>query len=167
MLLNGKLLTGRDAAHKRFVDMLDQQIPLPIDLTNRFIYYVGPVDPIHGEIVDPAGPTTSSRMVKFVRRLPEAGLLGMVGKSERGKTAIDAICDYGAIYLVAVGGGAAYLVSKTIKAARVVAFDDLKMKAIYEFDVVDMPVTVAMDVQGRAIHDTGTALWRQMNVTSL
>ena len=161
LLLNGKLLTGRDAAHKRMVDMLARGETLPVDFANRFIYYVGPVDPVRDEVVGPAGPTTATRMDKFTRQmLEQTGLLGMVGKAERGQTAIDAIKDNHAVYLMAVGG-AAYLVSKAIKAARVVAFEDLGMEAIYEFDVQDMPVTVAVDSQGTSVHQTGPAEWQK------
>ena len=160
LLLNGKLLTGRDAAHKRMTDMLNQGEKLPVDFTNRFIYYVGPVDPVRDVVVGPAGPTTATRMDKFTRQmLAETGLLGMVGKSERGPTAISAIKDHKAVYLMAVGG-AAYLVSKAIKASRVVAFADLGMEAIYEFDVVDMPVTVAVDSGGTSVHETGPKEWQ-------
>jgi fumarate hydratase, class I len=160
LLLNGKILTGRDAAHKRLVDMLDRGETLPVDFTNRFIYYVGPVDPVRDEVVGPAGPTTSTRMDKFTRpMLEQTGLLGMIGKAERGSAAIEAIRDNKAVYLVAVGG-AAYLVSKAIKAARVVAFGDLGMEAIYEFEVKDMPVTVAVDANGDSVHQTGPAVWR-------
>ena len=161
LLLNGKLLTGRDAAHKRMVDMLARGETLPVDFANRFIYYVGPVDPVRDEVVGPAGPTTATRMDKFTRQmLEQTGLLGMVGKAERGQTANDAIKDNHAVYLMAVGG-AAYLVSKAIKAARVVAFEDLGMEAIYEFDVQDMPVTVAVDSQGTSVHQTGPAEWQK------
>ncbi len=160
LLLNGKLLTGRDAAHKRMTDMLNQGEKLPVDFTNRFIYYVGPVDPVRDEVVGPAGPTTATRLDKFTRQmLAETGLLGMVCKSERGPTAISAIKDHKAVYLMAVGG-AAYLVSKAIKASRVVAFADLGMEAIYEFDVVDMPVTVAVDSGGTSVHETGPKEWQ-------
>ncbi len=160
LLLNGKLLTGRDAAHKRMTDMLNKGETLPVDFTNRFIYYVGPVDPVRDEVVGPAGPTTATRMDKFTRQmLAETGLLGMVGKSERGPIAISAIKDHQAVYLMAVGG-AAYLVSKAIKASRVVAFADLGMEAIYEFDVVDMPVTVAVDSGGTSVHETGPKEWQ-------
>ena len=149
LLLNGKLLTGRDAAHKRIVDMLDKGEPLPVDLRGRFIYYVGPVDPVRDEVVGPAGPTTATRMDKFTEQvLAQTGLLGMVGKAERGPAAIEAIRKHRSVYLMAVGG-AAYLVSKAIKAARVVGFADLGMEAIYEFEVQDMPVTVAVDSQRR------------------
>ena len=160
LLLNGKLLTGRDAAHKRMVDMLNRGEKLPVDFSNRFIYYVGPVDPVRDEVVGPAGPTTATRMDKFTRQmLEQTGLLGMVGKAERGAVAIEAIRDNKAVYLMAVGG-AAYLVSKAIKAAKVVAFDDLGMEAIYEFDVVDMPVTVAVDSNGTSVHQTSPAEWQ-------
>lgn len=160
LLLNGKLLTGRDAAHKRMVDMLNAGESLPVDFRNRFIYYVGPVDPVRDEVVGPAGPTTATRMDKFTRQmLEQTGLLGMVGKAERGAAAIEAIKDNKAVYLMAVGG-AAYLVSKAIKAAKVVAFHDLGMEAIYEFDVVDMPVTVAVDSQGVSVHATGPVEWQ-------
>ena len=160
LLLNGKLLTGRDAAHKRMTDMLNKGETLPVDFTNRFIYYVGPVDPVRDEVVGPAGPTTATRMDKFTRQmLADTGLLGMVGKSERGPVAISAIKDHKAVYLMAVGG-AAYLVSKAIKASRVVAFADLGMEAIYEFDVVDMPVTVAVDSGGTSVHETGPKEWQ-------
>ena len=161
LLLNGKLLTGRDAAHKRITDMLNRGEKLPVDFTNRFIYYVGPVDPVRDEVVGPAGPTTSTRMDKFTRQMLEsAGLLGMVGKAERGPVAIEAIRDNGAVYLMAVGG-AAYLVSKAIMASRVVAFEDLGMEAIYEFDVSDMPVTVAVDSKGTSVHQTGPKEWQE------
>ncbi len=160
ILLNGKLLTGRDAAHKRLIDMLNRGEPMPVDFRNRFIYYVGPVDPVRDEVVGPAGPTTATRMDKFTRQLLEAtGLLGMVGKSERGPTAISAIKDNGAVYLMAVGG-AAYLVSKAIKASKVLAFADLGMEAIYEFEVKDMPVTVAVDAKGTSVHETGPREWQ-------
>lgn len=161
LLLSGKLLTGRDAAHKRLTDMLTAGEPLPVDFRGRFIYYVGPVDPVRDEVVGPAGPTTATRMDKFTRQmLAETGLLGMVGKSERGAVAIEAIKEYKAVYLMAVGG-AAYLVAKAIKAARVLAFADLGMEAIYEFDVQDMPVTVAVDSRGTSVHETGPAEWRE------
>jgi fumarate hydratase class I len=160
LLLNGKLLTGRDAAHKRMIDMLNRGEKLPVDFTNRFIYYVGPVDPVRDEVVGPAGPTTATRMDKFTRQmLEQTGLLGMVGKSERGPVAIDAIRDNKAVYLMAVGG-AAYLVSKAIKASRVLAFPELGMEAVYEFEVKDMPVTVAVDACGSSVHMTGPAEWR-------
>ena len=160
LLLSGKLLTGRDAAHKRMVDMLAKGEKLPVDFTNRFIYYVGPVDPVREEVVGPAGPTTATRMDKFTRTmLEQTGLIGMVGKAERGQTAIDAIRDNKAVYLMAVGG-AAYLVSKAIRASRVVAFEDLGMEAIYEFEVEDMPVTVAVDSDGTSVHRTGPRIWQ-------
>jgi len=160
LLLNGKLLTGRDAAHKRMVDMLGRGETLPVDFTNRFIYYVGPVDPVQGEVVGPAGPTTATRMDKFTRQmLEQTGLLGMVGKAERGQAAIDAIRDNKAVYLMAVGGSA-YLVSKAIRASRVVAFEDLGMEAIYEFEVKDMPVTVAVDASGESVHRSGPRQWQ-------
>ena len=160
LLLSGTLLTGRDAAHKRMVDMMAKGGKLPVDLTNRFIYYTGPVDPVRDEVVGPAGPTTSSRMDKFVEPvLAQTGLIGMVGKSERGPVAIESIRKHGAVYCIAVGG-AAYLVSKAIRGSRVVAFEDLGMEAIREFDVKDMPVTVAVDSSGGAVHKTGPAQWR-------
>ena len=159
LLLSGKLLTGRDAAHKRMIDMLNRGEKLPVDFTNRFIYYVGPVDPVRDEVVGPAGPTTATRMDKFTRQmLEQTGLLGMVGKSERGQEAIAAIRDNGAVYLMGVGG-AAYLVSKAIKASRVLAFEDLGMEAIYEFEVQDMPVTIAVSADGTSVHSTGPAEW--------
>jgi fumarate hydratase, class I len=161
LLLTGKLLTGRDAAHKRMSDMLNRGEKLPVDLKGRFIYYVGPVDPVHGEVVGPAGPTTATRMDKFTRQmLSQTGLLGMVGKAERGPEAIEAIREFGAVYLMAVGG-AAYLVSKAIYGSRLLAFEDLGMEAIYEFDVRDMPVTVAVDSKGTSVHQTGPAEWQQ------
>lgn len=152
LLLSGKLFTGRDAAHKRLTELLAAGKPLPVDLRNRAIYYVGPVDPVGDEAVGPAGPTTATRMDKFVAPLLEqAGLLVMIGKAERGREAIEAIRQNGAAYLVAVGG-AAYLVSKAVASARVVAFPDLGMEAIYEFEVRNMPVTVAVDPTGKSIH---------------
>jgi fumarate hydratase class I len=161
LLLNGKLLTGRDAAHKRLTEMLTRGEKLPVDFKGRFIYYVGPVDPVRDEIVGPAGPTTATRMDKFTHQmLAETGLLGMVGKAERGPVAIEAIKEFKAVYLMAVGG-AAYLVSKAIRKSRVLAFPELGMEAIYEFDVVDMPVTVAVDSLGTSVHKTGPALWKQ------
>ena len=161
ILLTGKLLTGRDAAHQRLTEMLDRGEPLPVDFRNRFIYYVGPVDPVRDEVVGPAGPTTATRMDKFTRQMrAETGLLGMVGKAERGPVAIEAIKEFGSVYLMAVGG-AAYLVAKAIRGSRVLAFPDLGMEAIYEFDVVDMPVTVAVDSQGTSVHLTGPAEWQQ------
>jgi len=161
ILLNGKLLTGRDAAHQRMVDMLNRGEKLPVDFTNRFIYYVGPVDPVRDEVVGPAGPTTATRMDKFTRQmLEQTGLLGMVGKSERGPTAIEAIKDNRAVYLMAVGG-AAYLVAKAIKKSKVLAFANLGMEAIYEFEVQDMPVTVAVDSKGISVHETGPREWKE------
>jgi fumarate hydratase class I len=164
LLLSGKLLTGRDAAHKRICDLLAAGKPLPegVDLRNRFIYYVGPVDAVRDEAVGPAGPTTATRMDKFTGLLLEkTGLIGMVGKAERGPAGIDAIRKYKAVYLIAVGG-AAYLVSKAISKARVVAFADLGMEAIQEFTVRDMPVTVAVDVNGTSVHTTGPSEWREI-----
>jgi len=160
LLLNGKMLTGRDAAHKKMVDMLAAGEPLPVDLDGRFIYYVGPVDPVRDEVVGPAGPTTATRMDKFTRTmLEQTGLMGMVGKAERGPAAIEAIRDNQAVYLMAVGG-AAYLVAQAIKSARVLGFPELGMEAIYEFEVKDMPVTVAVDVNGDSVHKTGPETWR-------
>jgi fumarate hydratase class I len=162
LLLNGRLLTGRDAAHKRIADLLAKGEPLPpgVDFHNRFIYYVGPVDPVRDEVVGPAGPTTSTRMDKFTEMmLGQFGLIGMVGKSERGPTAIESIKKHGAVYLMAVGG-AAYLVAKAIRGARMVAFEDLGMEAIREFVVEDMPVTVAVDSRGESVHQSGPAEWR-------
>jgi fumarate hydratase, class I len=159
LLLSGKMLTGRDAAHKRIQDMLAKGEPLPVDFKNRVIYYVGPVDPVRDEVVGPAGPTTSTRMDKFTdMMLEQTGLIAMVGKAERGPVAIESIRKHKSAYLMAVGG-AAYLVSKAIKHSRVLAFGDLGMEAIYEFDVVDMPVTVAVDSQGVSVHQTGPAEW--------
>ncbi len=159
LLLSGKLLTGRDAAHKRIQDFLEQGKQLPVDFTNRVIYYVGPVDPVRDEAVGPAGPTTSTRMDKFTElMLARTGLIAMVGKAERGPAAIEAIRKHKAAYLIAVGG-AAYLVSKAIRKSRVVAFQDLGMEAIYEFEVKDMPVTVAVDANGSSVHTTGPAEW--------
>ncbi len=159
LLLSGKLLTGRDAAHKRIQDFIQQDKPLPVDFTNRVIYYVGPVDPVRDEVVGPAGPTTSTRMDKFTEMmLAKTGLIGMIGKAERGPAAIEAIRKHKAAYLMAVGG-AAYLVAKAIRRSRVLAFEDLGMEAIYEFEVRDMPVTVAVDASGDAVHSTGPAEW--------
>lgn len=167
LLLNGKMLTGRDAAHKRMIDMLNKGETLPVDLKGRFIYYVGPVDPVRDEVVGPAGPTTATRMDKFTRQiLEQTGLLGMIGKSERGPAAIDAIRDNKAVYLMAVGG-AAYLVAQAIKKAKVLAFAELGMEAIYEFDVQDMPVTVAVDSQGESVHITGPATWHEKIMENL
>jgi len=160
LLLNGRMLTGRDAAHKRIADLLAKGEPLPVDFRNRVIYYVGPVDPVRDEVVGPAGPTTSTRMDKFTETmLGRTGLVAMVGKAERGPAAIAAIRKHRAAYLMAVGG-AAYLVAKAIRAARVVAFADLGMEAIYEFDVRDMPVTVAVDATGTSVHETGPREWQ-------
>ncbi|GIC76623.1 MULTISPECIES: fumarate hydratase [unclassified Moritella] len=162
VLLSGKILTGRDAAHKRIKDMLDKGEGLPegVDFTNRFIYYVGPVDAVGDEVVGPAGPTTATRMDKFTdTMLEQTGLLGMIGKSERGPATVESIKKHKAVYLMAVGG-AAYLVSKAIKKSRVVAFADLGMEAIYEFDVVDMPMTVAVDTNGVSAHVEGPAIWK-------
>ena len=160
LLLSGKMLTGRDAAHKKMTDILATGEKLPVDLTDRFIYYVGPVDPVRDEAVGPAGPTTATRMDKFTRTmLEETGLMGMIGKAERGQLGIDAIRDNEAVYLIAVGG-AAYLVSKAITHAEVVAFPELGMEAIYEFEVKDMPVTVAVDTKGESVHRIGPQLWQ-------
>ena len=160
LLLNGKILTGRDAAHKRMVDMLNNGEKLPVDFTNKMIYYVGPVDPVRDEIVGPAGPTTATRMDKFTRQmLEQTGLLGMIGKSERGAAACEAIADNGAVYLMATGG-AAYLVAKAIKEAKVLAFPELGMEAIYEFEVKDMPVTVAVDSKGQSVHAVAPKQWQ-------
>jgi fumarate hydratase, class I len=159
LLLNGKLLTGRDAAHKRIQDMLARGEKLPVDFTNRVIYYVGPVDPVRDEVVGPAGPTTSTRMDKFTDlMLGSTGLVAMVGKAERGPAAIESIRRHKAAYLIAVGG-AAYLVAKAIRKSRVLAFQDLGMEAIYEFEVHDMPVTVAVDANGNSVHNAGPAEW--------
>ena len=167
VLLSGKMLTGRDAAHKRMVDMLNKGEQLPVDLKGRVIYYVGPVDPVRDEAVGPAGPTTATRMDKFTRQiLEQTGLLGMIGKSERGPIAIDAIRDHKAVYLMAVGG-AAYLVAQAVKKAEVVAFADLGMEAIYEFEVQDMPVTVAVDSSGESVHITGPQIWQKKIADSL
>ncbi|PAT43351.1 fumarate hydratase [Vandammella animalimorsus] len=161
LLLSGKMLTGRDAAHKRIQDMLAKGEKLPVDFTNRVIYYVGPVDPVGDEAVGPAGPTTATRMDKFTdMMLANTGLIAMIGKAERGPAAIEAIKKHQSAYLMAVGG-AAYLVSKAIKTAKVVGFEDLGMEAIYEFDVVDMPVTVAVDAGGTSAHITGPAEWQK------
>jgi fumarate hydratase class I len=160
LLLNGRMLTGRDAAHKRIQDMLASGQKLPVDFSNRVIYYVGPVDPVRDEVVGPAGPTTATRMDKFTEMmLAQTGLIAMIGKAERGPVAIEAIRKHKSAYLMAVGG-AAYLVAKAIKGARVVGFADLGMEAIYEFEVKDMPVTVAVDANGSSVHDTGPAAWK-------
>jgi fumarate hydratase class I len=161
LLLNGKMLTGRDAAHKRIQDMLAKGEKLPVDFKNRVIYYVGPVDPVRDEVVGPAGPTTATRMDKFTdMMLEKTGLIAMVGKAERGPIAIESIKNHKSAYLMAVGG-AAYLVSKAIKGAKVVGFADLGMEAIYEFDVSDMPVTVAVDSSGISVHNTGPKEWQE------
>ncbi len=163
LLLNGTILTGRDAAHGRIQKLLSQgeSLPAGVDFKGKFIYYVGPVDPVGDEVVGPAGPTTATRMDKYTEMmLSQTGLLGMIGKSERGDAAIASIKNHGAVYLMAVGG-AAYLVSKAIKKSRVVAFGDLGMEAIYEFEVEDMPVTVAVDSRGESIHKIGPAIWQQ------
>jgi fumarate hydratase class I len=160
LLLSGKMLTGRDAAHKRISDMLAKGEKLPVDFTNRVIYYVGPVDPVRDEAVGPAGPTTATRMDRFTElMLAQTGLISMIGKAERGPIAIEAIKKHKAAYLMAVGG-AAYLVSKAIRGAKVLAFEDLGMEAIYEFEVQDMPVTVAVDSNGVSVHNTGPKEWR-------
>jgi len=159
LLLSGKLLTGRDAAHKRIQDLLDKKQPLPVDFTNRVIYYVGPVDAVRDEVIGPAGPTTATRMDKFTEMmLDKTGLIAMVGKAERGPVALEAIRKHKAAYLMAVGG-AAYLVAKAIMKSRVLAFEDLGMEAIHEFEVKDMPVTVAVDASGTSVHNTGPAEW--------
>ena len=161
LLLSGTMYTGRDAAHKRMTQMLEQGEALPVDLKGKFIYYVGPVDPVRDEVVGPAGPTTSTRMDKFTDYiLDQTGLIGMIGKAERGPVAIEAIKKHGAVYLMAVGG-AAYLVSKAITQAEVVAFEDLGMEAIYAFTVNDMPVSVAVDAKGESVHITGPKIWQQ------
>jgi fumarate hydratase class I len=165
LLLSGKMLTGRDAAHKRIQDMLVKGEKLPVDFANRTIYYVGPVDPVRDEAVGPAGPTTATRMDIFTEMmLAQTGLISMIGKAERGPVAIEAIRKHKSAYLMAVGG-AAYLVSKAIKTAKVVGFADLGMEAIYEFDVVDMPVTVAVDSSGTSAHITGPAQWKKKIAT--
>jgi fumarate hydratase class I len=160
LLLSGKLLTGRDAAHKRIQDYLNEGKALPVDFTNRVIYYVGPVDPVRDEAVGPAGPTTATRMDKFTEMmLASTGLAAMIGKGERGPAAVEAIRQHKAASLIAVGG-AAYLVAKAIRKSRVLAFEDLGMEAIYEFEVRDMPVTVAVDCAGVSVHQTGPADWQ-------
>ena len=159
LLLSGKLLTGRDAAHKRIQEFLDSGRSLPVDFKNRVIYYVGPVDPVREEVVGPAGPTTATRMDKFTEMmLAKTGLAAMIGKGERGPAAVEAIRKHKAASLIAVGG-AAYLVAKAIRKSRVLAFEDLGMEAIYEFEVRDMPVTVAVDSNGSSVHDAGPAEW--------
>ena len=160
LLLSGKILTGRDAAHKRIQEMMANGEDLPVDFTDKFIYYVGPVDAIGDEAVGPAGPTTATRMDKFTDlMLSQTGLIGSIGKAERGPATCESIKNNKSVYLMAVGG-AAYLVSKAIKHAKVVAFEDLGMEAIYEFDVEDMPVTVAVDSTGESAHVTGPAIWQ-------
>ena len=167
LLLSGKMLTGRDAAHKKMIELLNKGEKLPVDLAGRFIYYVGPVDPVRDEAVGPAGPTTATRMDKFTRQiLEQTGLMGMIGKAERGPLAIEAIKDHQSVYLMAVGG-AAYLVAQAIKKAEVVGFPELGMEAIYEFELVDMPVTVAVDSQGESVHQTGPAIWKQRIAESI
>lgn len=162
LLLSGRLLTGRDAAHKRIAELLDKGEELPVDFRNRFIYYVGPVAPVRDEVVGPAGPTTATRMDKFTGLMLErTGIIGMIGKAERGPAAIDAIRKHRSVYLMAVGG-AAYLVSRAIRKSRVLAFPDLGMEAIHEFEVEDMPVTVAVDVRGESVHQTGPQKWRKI-----
>ena len=159
LLLSGKMLTGRDVAHKRLADLIERGESLPVDFRDRFIYYVGPVDPVAGEVIGPAGPTTATRMDKFTRTmLEQTGLLGMIGKAERGPAAVDAIRDNGAVSLIAVGG-AAYLIAKAITSSTLVAFPDLGMEAIYEFEVRDMPVTVSVDARGESVHITGPQVW--------
>lgn len=160
LLLTGKILTGRDAAHKRIANMLAKGEALPVDFSNRFIYYVGPVDAVRDEAVGPAGPTTATRMDDYTEMMLNTGLLGSIGKAERGDEALAVMAKHQSVYLMAVGG-AAYLVSKAIKKSRVVAFADLGMEAIYEFDVVDMPVTVAVSAHGESVHKTGPAQWQQ------
>lgn len=160
LLLTGKILTGRDAAHKRIKMMLEKGEKLPVDFTNKFIYYVGPVDAVRDEAVGPAGPTTATRMDSYTDMMLSTGLLGSIGKAERGEAALAEIAKHQSVYLMAVGG-AAYLVSKAIKHAKVLAFDDLGMEAIYEFEVVDMPVTVAVSAEGTSIHQTGPARWKE------
>ncbi len=160
LLLTGKILTGRDAAHKRIKTMLDQGEALPVDFNNRFIYYVGPVDAVRDEAVGPAGPTTATRMDSYTDMMLNTGLLGSIGKAERGEEALAEIAKHKSVYLMAVGG-AAYLVSKAIKKSRVLAFEDLGMEAIYEFEVVDMPVTVAVSANGESVHNTGPAQWKK------
>ncbi|MFT5451198.1 MAG: fumarate hydratase class I, partial [Enterobacterales bacterium] len=162
VLLSGTILTGRDAAHKRIAALIENNEPMPngVDFTGKFIYYVGPVDAVGDEVVGPAGPTTATRMDKFTdMMLEKTGLVGMIGKAERGSETCASIAKHKAVYLMAVGG-AAYLVSKAIKKARVVAFEELGMEAIYEFQVEDMPVTVAVDTRGESVHQTGPAIWK-------
>ncbi len=164
LLLSGTILTGRDAAHKRIAQMLENGEPLPVDFSGKFIYYVGPVDPVEGEAVGPAGPTTATRMDKFTdMMLDKTGIFGMIGKAERGAETIASIKAHRSVYLIAVGG-AAYLVSRAIKKARVLAFEDLGMEAIYEFTVEDMPVTVAVDSHGESVHSSGPEKWKGKSV---
>jgi fumarate hydratase class I len=160
LLLNGKMLTGRDAAHKRIADMLAKGEELPVEFRGRVIYYVGPVDPVGEEVVGPAGPTTATRMDKFTRMMLEQGLLAMVGKAERGPAATEAIRDHKSAYLMAVGG-AAYLVARAIRGSRIVGFADLGMEAIYEFEVKDFPVTVAVDSEGQNVHQLAPLVWKE------
>jgi fumarate hydratase class I len=160
LLLNGKMLTGRDAAHKRIQDMLARGEALPVDFRGRAIYYVGPVDPVMGEVVGPAGPTTATRMDKFTDMMCKLGLLTMIGKAERGQGATQVIADHKVAYLMAVGG-AAYLVARAIREAKVLAFEDLGMEAIYEFTVEDMPVTVAVDSEGNNVHQLAPLVWKE------
>ena len=160
LLLSGRMLTGRDAAHKRIADMLAKGEPLPVEFAGRVIYYVGPVDPVGEEVVGPAGPTTATRMDRFTRMMLDQGLLAMVGKAERGPAAVEAIRAAGSAYLMAVGG-AAYLVARAIRGSRVVGFADLGMEAIYEFEVSDFPVTVAVDATGANVHELAPAHWRK------
>ena len=160
LLLSGNMLTGRDAAHKRIQDMLAKGEELPVDFRGRAIYYVGPVDPVLGEVVGPAGPTTATRMDKFTDMMLDLGLLAMIGKAERGQGAVDVISKHKVAYLMAVGG-AAYLVARAIREAKVVGFADLGMEAIYEFTVEDMPVTVAVDSEGNNVHKLAPALWKE------
>jgi fumarate hydratase class I len=162
LLLSGTMLTGRDAAHKRMAELFErgESLPQSVDFTNKFIYYVGPVDPVRDEVVGPAGPTTATRMDKFTEQmLDKTGLLGMIGKAERGPEGIAAIKKHKAVYLMAVGG-AAYLVSKAIRQSRIVAFEDLGMEAIHEFVVEDMPVMVAVDTEGNSVHETAPKIWQ-------
>ncbi|MBN2965520.1 fumarate hydratase [Sulfurospirillum sp. T05] len=162
LLISGKILTARDAAHKKIIDLMKSGEGLPegLDLKNRMIYYVGPVDPVRDEVVGPAGPTTSTRMDKFSKDILETGILGMIGKAERGQATVDLIKEYGSIYLIATGG-AAYLIAKSIKGARTVAFPEMGMEAVYEFEIEDMPVTVGVDSQGNSIHQSGPRLWKK------
>jgi fumarate hydratase class I len=163
LLLSGKMLTGRDAAHKRIANMLANGESLPVDFANRFIYYVGPVDPVRDEVVGPAGPTTATRMDAYTETMLNTGLIGMIGKAERGNDAIKEIAKQQAVYLVAVGG-AAYLVSKAIRGAKVLGFEEMGMEAIYEFEVVDMPVTVAVSATGESVHQSGPTHWKEQIV---